>query len=268
MSSIEHDQRVFHCLNCEAELIPASGQTFVRCEQCGASMVIENDQVYFHYYVEPSLNENEAQSNLFRWMAGSQSVHGLDKNARLISSLFQFFPLWYFKVRRNGSSEKVMIQPGKAISITDFLQFKISPGILKRVDEQFANEMGKGNIPLDIAQRWLLKNQISTPGLETFLVHVPVYMMKYVHQKKVYTALVEAGTGKVFANIFPTGSQGRFGRVAALAALVYISLALLPVLAVFFGNQAYGISVIISTLLGCLLSVPLFILARRIASKK
>lgn len=120
---------------------------------------------------------------------------------------------------------------------------------------------------MEAARAWT--NDSGTQGdmLETFLVHIPIFVIKYMYQNHIYTAVVEASTGKVFANVFPAKSEAPYYLVAGLAALVYLGLAIIPVFAVLFGNQASGIATAISVVLGIIAALILFLLASWVASK-
>ena len=69
-----------------------------------------------------------------------------------------------------------------------------------------------------------------TQVLETALVHVPLFVFKYVYKNQTYTAVVEAATGAVLANIFPAKSEAPFVLVAGVTAAIYLGLASLPLM--------------------------------------
>ena len=52
-----------------------------------------------------------------------------------------------------------------------------------------------------------------------------------------YTALVEAGTGGVFANLYPAKSEAPFLLAGGLAAAVFILLAVLPILGALIAEE-------------------------------
>jgi hypothetical protein len=75
--------------------------------------------------------------------------------------------------------------------------------------------------------QWLQQRNGLVDVKETSLVHVPVYFFKYTFKNKVFTALVEAGTGKVMANIFPAKAEAPYLLAGGLTAAVYLALALI-----------------------------------------
>jgi len=262
----EFTKKLF-CTQCGAEIHPDEGIIFQTCPFCESTIYIDKSQVVFHWYIDPTIKPDDANSTLFRWMAGNQTVKDLDKKARLISKEFLFFPMWYFKVRIKGNGESIILQPASATSISELKNLKIPAGDLKKYDEKISFEAQPPTVPLDAAQTWLTDNGILGEILETFLVHIPIFVIKYVYQNRIYTAVVEAGTGKVFANVFPIKSEAPYFLVAGLTALVYFSLAIIPVIAVLFGNQASGIAITISIILGVIAAPILFLLASWVASK-
>jgi len=100
------------------------------------------------------------------------------------------------------------------------------------------------------------------PGAEvrqSALVHIPIYVFKYVYKGQTYTALVEAGTGAVMPNIFPAKAEAPYLMAAGITALVYLCLASLPMTNVL----DTGLAVILA-----LVAAPfLFLLAVTVASK-
>ncbi len=257
----------FHCTQCGAEIRPNDGQVFLTCPFCESTIYIDKSQVVFHYYLNPTLDAESANAMLFRWMSDSQTVKDLDKKSRRLSTQFLFFPIWYFRVKLEGNGETILLKPAMATSVTELMNLKIPAGDLRPYQAEIAPEAAVPNVPLIAAREWLAEKKIIGDPLEIFLVHVPIFIIKYNYQDKIYTALVEAGTGKVFANLYPMKAEGPYRLVAALVALIYLSLAFVPVLAALFGNNALGIALTIASILAGLAAVPLFLLARWVAAK-
>jgi hypothetical protein len=255
------------CTQCGGEIHPDEGQLFVTCPFCESTVYIDKSKVVFHWYLNPTIDPDSVNSTLFRWMSGNQTVKDLNEKSRLVSKEFFYFPLWYFKVRLQGNGEAIFLQPAAAISISELKNLKIPAGDLRKFSAEVSADALEPTVPLEAARSWLNENSVQGEPLETFLVHVPVFIIKYIYQNQIYTALVEAGTGRVFANVFPTKSEAPFILVAALSALVYLGLALLPVFAMFFGNQATGAGVGIALILGGIAAPFLYFLAHWVASK-
>jgi hypothetical protein len=256
-----------YCSQCGGEIHHDEGQIFLTCPFCESTIYIDKSQVVFHCYVDPTIKPDDVNSTLFRWMTGNQTVKDLDKKARLISKEFLFFPIWYFKVRIKGNGEAIILQPAAATSISELKNLKIPAGNLIKYEEKISADAQPPTVPLKAARAWINDNGIQGDIAETFLVHIPIFVIKYVYQNHIYTAVVEASTGKVFANVYPSKSVAPYYLVAGLAGLVYLGLAIIPVFAVLFGNQATGIAIAISMVIGIIAAPILFLLASRVASK-
>jgi len=63
---------------------------------------------------------------------------------------------------------------------------------------------------------------------EMALVHLPLFTFKYSYSGRTYTAVVEAATGSVFANIYPAKAEAPYILAGAAAALTFLCLALVP----------------------------------------
>jgi hypothetical protein len=100
------------------------------------------------------------------------------------------------------------------------------------------------------------------------LVHVPVFLYKYEFRGQFFTALVDAASGTVMANIFPAKAEAPYLLVGAVTAIVYLCLALFPLMAladVDGTTTAIGLGVCIGG--GILASPFLFLWAYVVASR-
>ena len=82
------------------------------------------------------------------------------------------------------------------------------------------------SVPLEAALAWLKEQENGAAPSESALVHVPIYIMKYVFNGTTYTAVVEAATGAVLANLFPAKAEAPYLAIALVTAAVYLCLAL------------------------------------------
>jgi hypothetical protein len=125
-------------------------------------------------------------------------------------------------------------------------------------------------VPLKAGLSWLTENKGFPPHeiVEKSLVHLPLYTFKYIYRGQEYTALVEAGTGSVFANIFPAKAEMPYRLVGGLTAAIFLCLATSPLIGAAFGRgggAALGLLVFL-----CLVAISaplLFALAARVAAK-
>ena len=253
------------CTQCGGELHPDENQVFLTCPYCAATVYIDKTQVVFHWYVKPTLSETEATASLYRWMSGNQTVKDLDKKSKIASKEFFYFPLWYFKLRQNEKRENEVLKPAAATSITEIASLVIPAGDLEKYDEQLDAQAKDPTVPLETARGWLNEDHAYQEISETALVHVPLFVIKYVFQKRVYTSLVEAGTGKVFANIYPPKSEAPYRLAAGITALVYLCLASIFAISLFSGFSGVAIPVVI--IIGLLAAPFLYALAAWVASR-
>ncbi|MBN2147389.1 MAG: hypothetical protein JW726_08370 [Anaerolineales bacterium] len=260
---------VFACTQCGGELHPDEGQIFLTCPYCNSTVYLDKRQAVFHWYLAPTLDEAKARTSLARWMAGNQTVKDLDKKARLTGSTFQYFPIWYFKRREKAGKETILLEPAAAISVSELRNLKLPAGDLRKFSASLGSQTIEPTVPLDAVTGWLGERSIPAEELtERALVHIPLYSFKYQFQGKEYTALVEAGTGGVFANIYPAKAEAPYLMAAGITAAVYLCLATLPVAGAAAGFDTYfpiGIAVCVG--LGILAAPLLFALAAWVAAK-
>ncbi|MBP7228191.1 MAG: hypothetical protein KA988_03705 [Longilinea sp.] len=247
------------CTQCGGELHPDEGQVFITCPYCAATVFVDKSRVVFHWYLAPTLTEEQAAQALARWMSGSQTVKDLDKKARVVSVRFDFFPLWYFKSKQGNAPEQVSLQPAAATSITELRKLNLPAGDLRKYDSSAAGKAIEPSVPLDAARVWTLISYPDAQITEAALVHVPIYTFKYVFRDQTYTAIVEAATGRVLASLFPAKAEAPYLLAAGLTASIYICLALLAL----FGGSMAAASIVLA-----LVAAPfLFGLAVWVASK-
>ena len=142
-----------NCSQCGGELHPDEGQIFITSPYCSATVYLDRSRVVFHWYLAPTLNDQQAVSALYRWMSGSQTVKDLDKKARLVGQSFQYFPLWYFK-RKTARGEEELLQPAAATSVTEITSLKLPAGDLRKYDPSLDAQSAEPSVPLDAALEW------------------------------------------------------------------------------------------------------------------
>ncbi len=218
-----------NCTQCGGELHPAEGESFITCPFCTATVYVDKSLVVFHHALRPTLDPQKAAAALNRWMSGSQTIKNLDQKAQVTASNFEYFPLWYFKTKAPGG-EKIELQPAAATSVTELTKMTIPAGDLEPYDLSLDVQATPPTVPLEAARQWLDQARPGAQVLESALVHVPIYVFKYIYKSQTFTAVVEAATGTVLANIFPAKSEAPFVLVAGVTAMVYLGLASLPLM--------------------------------------
>jgi hypothetical protein len=256
------------CTQCGGELHPDEGQMFVTCPFCNSTVFLDKTKVVFHWYLAPTMDEPKARTFLTRWMAGNDTVKDLDKKAHPVGVTFEYFPMWYFK-HRAGSKEQIFLEPAAATSVSELKRLTLPAGDLRKYDPHVDTQALPPTVPLDAAQRWLQGRGVRTEDVaESALVHLPVFTYKYEFKGQMYTALVEAATGKTLANIFPAKDETTYQAVAGLTLAVFLILAIIPVVSALIGTEeAIGIGLLICVGLGIPAAAVFFALAAWVAAK-
>jgi predicted RNA-binding Zn-ribbon protein involved in translation (DUF1610 family) len=256
------------CTQCGGELHPEEGELFVTCPFCGSTVYIDKARVVFHWYLASTIDENEAKAALARWMAGNDTVKDLDKKSRLIGMNFEYFPIWYFKVK-NGDQERIYIEPAAATSISELRSLMLPAGDLRKYEASVDSAATQPTVPLEAAQAWLAQRNVDPVQVaESALVHIPIYTFKYAFQDRIYTAVVEAATGRALANIFPAKAEAPYLAVGCAGALAFLCLATFPVIGMMSSDPSgVGIGTLACVGLGLPVGIALFIAASWVASK-
>ena len=257
------------CTQCGGELHPDEGQLFLTCPYCGAAVYLDKSRVVFHWHLAPTLKEEDARAALRRWMAGNETVKDLDEKAVVAGCSFEYFPIWLFRRQEPGGQEELLLEPAAATSVSEIRGLKLPAGDLRKYDPGLDPIAHRPSVPLPAAEGWLAER--GRPGAEISeraLVHVPLYTFKYTYKGSAYTALVEAGTGGVFANLFPAKAEAPYRMAGGLAALVFLCLATFPLIgAAADGETGFGLGLAACTGIGLVAGPALFALAAWVAAK-
>jgi hypothetical protein len=245
-----------NCRQCAAPLAVEQGQPFVTCRFCGATNFVDKARAVFHYLVRPTVREDGARAALHRWMAGNATVKDLDRKAKIDSVSFEYFPMWLVRATVQRE-ERVLLKPAAALSVSELERLNIPPSDLVPFDANAGGTIVSPSVPFATMQQWLIDDQHIAPESirEAALVHLPLYLCKYDFNKRRYTAIVDAATSKVFANIYPAKWEVPYVTIGAAAFVAYFVLALLslfihfglfvigaPLLAVLFFSLAVAVS--------------------------
>jgi predicted RNA-binding Zn-ribbon protein involved in translation (DUF1610 family) len=258
-----------NCTQCGGELHPAEGQIFLTCPYCASTVYLDRSRVVFHWYIAPTLDEPKAQGMLRRWMAGNQTVKDLDTKASIRGASFEYFPLWYFKLRTSAGREEIVFKPAAATAVSEIIHMSMPPGDLRRYTPDLDDRAHMPTVPLDTARSWLNgQHGAGSEILEQALVHVPVYTFTYEFQNRRFTALVEAASGGVFANIFPAKAEAPYRTVGLLTASIFTCLAMGPIAGAAMADlDGALVGLAVCTGLGLLAAPLLFMLAVWVAAK-
>lgn len=262
-------ETILHCTQCGGELHPDEGQVFLTCPYCNSTVYLDKAQVVFHWYVAPTLDQTDVRAALARWMSGNQTIKDLDKKSSISEVDFNYFPLWYFKLGRPGKQEQIILRPAAATATSEIRNIRLPAGDLRRYTQEIESQSVPPSVPLATARQWVT-DEFGTgfEFLEQALVHVPLYTFKYNYTGVTYTAIVEAATGEVFANIFPAKAEAPYLLVGCLSALVFLCLATFPVVGAITNNATGArIGLLLCSSIGLFAGLILFALAVWVAAK-
>jgi predicted RNA-binding Zn-ribbon protein involved in translation (DUF1610 family) len=259
-----------HCAQCGGVLNPDEGQVFLTCPYCGSAVFLDKSKVVFHWALACTVTPPDAAAGLRRWMAGNQTVKDLDTKSKVTSSTFQYFPVWYAKVRQNDK-EHIYLEPAAATSISEIKSLDIPAGDLQKYDPALDAQAVAPSVPYPALLDWLIGRGVQADQVaEAALVHLPVYIFKYDFAGKSYTAMVEGASGKVFANIFPVKAEAPYFIVGVVATLGFLCVSTFPLIGIATdGGSGAGIGLgFLACLIGALVvAVPVFILAAVVSAK-
>jgi hypothetical protein len=183
-------------------------------------------------------------------------VKDLDRKSKVDSVSFEYFPMWLVRAIF-GRDERVLLKPAAALSISELEHLNIPAADLVPFDTNADGKIIAPTVPFETMQQWLIDDQHIVPEniREAALVHLPVYVCKYDFNQRRYTALVDAATSKVFANIYPAKWEVPYVSIGAAAFVAFFVLSLLslminfgifvigaPILAILFFSLAASIS--------------------------
>jgi len=256
------------CPQCGGELHPDEGQIFLTCPFCGSAVHADKSRIVFHWVLAATLDEAQAKGALARWMAGNQTVKDLDRKARLTRASFEYFPVWSLRYKR-GDREEAVLEPAAATSVTELKNLRIPAGDLRKYEDSLSARAVPPTVPLDTVLGWVAERGLNREQLsEAALVHVPVYTFKYAFSGRAYTALVEAGSGSVFANIFPAKAEAPYLAAGAAAAGTFLCLSLIPLAGYLTGDaEGLGLGLLVCAGLGLIAAPLLFGFAAWVAAR-
>jgi len=257
------------CQQCTAVLPVEQGAKITVCEFCGTANAVDKSQAVLHYVVRETVREPDAAAALRRWMGGNDTVKELDKKATIGQAAYQLWPMWLVRTEREGA-EKVILKPGAAISVLELSQMTIPAADLEPFDYTLTAEAIEPTVPLNAVKKWLAADQQIAAGAikEISLVHLPVYVFDYSFQGRTYTAVVDAATGRVFADLYPSKQEVPYLAIGSLGCALYFCAALIPAVAYATGGATgFGLGLLIYLLAAVAVAIPIFGAAAYVSAK-
>ncbi len=219
MSSDVKETR-FACTQCGGEGALESGQRFLACRYCSATLFVDLSGVVSHFRLPRLLKADEAKAACRRWMAGNDTVKDLDSKSTIVAVDAMSFPLWLFRFQDAGG-EEVSIEPAAATMIPQLADLRLPAGKLEpfRSEEDEVESIPE-TVPLETALGWLEQRGQVHPT-ETALVRLPLWRCQYRYEGKTYQAFVDASTGAVMAAVFPEKAESPYYLVAGLGLVLF-----------------------------------------------
>jgi hypothetical protein len=245
------------------------GTQFVTCDYCGTTNFVDKSGAVLHYAVRATVEEAGALAALRRWMAGNDTIKGLDSKAQVERPVFQLFPMWMVRVAKNDQ-EKVILEPAAALSVMELTDITIPASDLTAYDHALDSDAVTPTVPYETVSRWLAEQHgIGGNAVrEISLVHLPLYFCKYTFNGRPYTAVVDAASSKVFASIYPAKWETPYFAIGAVGCLLYFCAALIPIIS-YSLSQGAGLvlGILIYLLAAVVLAIPIFGLATYVSAK-
>lgn len=265
---------IIKCPQCGGENTVPVDEKFFECQFCGSAVYVDKSKVVSHFVISCNFKKEEAEGNLRRWMAGNFQVKDLDKNAQITQANFYYFPMWYFKMK-DGTGEKIYLQPATSTSISEIKKINIPAGNMKVFSKDEFNEKDfvTPDVMYNSAKSWLQETGVNTEQLqESDLVHIPFYQFYYNYMGIQYSAIVEASSGMVYANLWPAKSEAPFKAIFGIAIITFFAVSILSYVIGYLVSNRGGMEGIfigepIKIALYLAASVPLITIAYFIAKK-
>jgi len=210
------------CTQCGASQEVAADVRLLACQFCGTALVVEGDGVLFHEVMLPTVDDAAAQDHLRRFMAGTETVAGLDREARIEPPTLEYFPFWAFTLGGEGG-DRVVLEPAAPSSLQGLQGLTLPAGSTRSMSAEVTGTASvlEPEVPVDTARQWLEGRFPGERLRRTALYHVPLYRVSYTYRGRSYSAAVEAVSGRVLPADFPAKAEAPFLLVAALALLVF-----------------------------------------------
>ncbi len=233
------------------------GARFGACGFCGSSVFFDRSKAVLHFVAECTLDEPKARAKLQAWMAGNETVKGLENDAVIGPTRLSYFPLWRF-VSVDRDRERQWSEPARASAAAGLGDVPLSGGALRHVtaEDMARLPLAEPEVRLESALEWLSARGVERSAVrETALVHLPLFEFPYSWGGRSWKAAVDGVSGRILVGSYPAKSETAYVGIAALALLGFFVLGILSP------------SVLVRLLLFVVASVPLGLMAFAIARK-
>ncbi|MBC7081771.1 MAG: zinc ribbon domain-containing protein [Thermoplasmatales archaeon] len=242
------------CNKCGASIEIEPGTKFAKCEYCNSQMYIDKSGVGFFYIVEMKIKEENARGIFKRWSAGSAMAKDLENEAKIVKMIPEYFPLYMFKRNVEGK-EAIYFEPAKSTSLPGMHALKVPAGDIKIFDQNYIVDPRAQIIQPDLGMDAYLNN---LPGKaeEQALVFFPIWYIEYSYKGNIYNVVIDASSGEVFSEKFPTRESYPYIAVASLGFFLFLIYGIISL----FWKFTYG-------LIGMAITTPILFLASYFVAK-
>jgi hypothetical protein len=210
------------CTQCGATLEVAPDARLLECTFCASALVVDGSGTLFHEVMRPTVRHTEVAAHLRRFLAGRDTVAGLDTAARIAEARLEYFPFWAFTVKTEHG-ERVVLEPAAPSSLRGLQGLELPAGDTRPATREATGSAPtiEPEVPLATAREWLA-NKVGTAEIRrTVLYHLPLYRADYQYKGRTYRASVEGVSGKVLPADFPAKAEAPYVLVAVLAIAVF-----------------------------------------------
>lgn len=187
------------CSQCGAgiEVSPESG--FIICPYCDSRLYLEEGKSVKHYYLKPALKPEQIPSLLNKELSKLE----LTQPAELIKSQLIYLPFWLIKLK-----EQILYFPASGLEIMALRSYSFPVGELVPYEPELeqkakieAAELALDTLLLQLGDK-LCEEKIE----KVELIHIPFYHLEYNYQAQQYQAMIDAGTGRLYADKLPSSA--------------------------------------------------------------
>lgn len=209
------------CTQCGAQLKLAPDTHLFACAFCGSAQVLDASGALLNHVMLPTVSTTQVHTHVRRFLAGRQTVAGLDREAVLGAPRLEYFPFWAFTIKDGG--EEVVLEPAAPSALQGLSGLRLPAARTEPMSPDLlaGSPAREPEVPLETARQWLSRRRPKAQTLKTVLYHLPLYRLEYSWKGRSYTIAVEGVSGKVLPADFPAKAEAPFVLVAVLALLVF-----------------------------------------------
>ena len=216
------------CPQCGGPVTAIEDDPFLPCGFCGAHLYLDDSAAVRHFLVDPALDRSSAAAALSRWLKDREVVGAPAPS----SVVLVFLPFWQVRSRgrdsvvpasgalfegidrieipagdqRVFSVERAKGPNGEEARLMEATVPLLAAAARLRLDRRGSRSSFTG-VGAEVSDRAM--EAAALDGVEARLVHVPLYLIAYLHQGGEYNAAVDACTGRIYPVTAPRSADSR-----------------------------------------------------------